>query len=338
VSGGNVSGTVQGKTGPDSFVERYLVEMTGKDTDLDRLVTEPSGLDAAGMIAAFSDPRLGRLGIPLMADFMTPEGSIYFDAIFGAYHGQRAIRNWLVPAMAEIEFIEFQPLGESIVFDDGAGGSSLDEWFMVANIGDDKIPLSRGVSVRRYRDGWINWACDVYDTASFRQPPPPGVEAAPLPPWPDVSWSVDPSVHLPTLSPTAHAWLDTRRAPGAVHATTASGLGSRDMLDLLANLTPGPEAILCSSLFHPGDAVVHDPKMGELRGHAEIERWLKNASSSRDALGPWLFNGDAAVQEWVAATPRYDGSSVNIRGTSVRRFASGFIVYAADYYDTAPLS
>jgi hypothetical protein len=323
--------------GPEGFIDRYLVEMSGQPADLDRLVTEPSGLDAAGMIAAISDPRLGQLGIPLMADFMAPDGSIYFDAIFGAYHGQRDIRNWLVPAMAEIEFIEFQPLAESVVFDDGAGGSSLDEWFMVANIGDDKIPLSRGVSVRKYRDGWITWACDVYDTSSFRQPPPPGVEAAPLPPWPDVPWSVDTAVSMPMLSPAAHAWLDARRAPGAEQLTD---LAARDVLDLLASLTPGPEAALCSSLFHPTDAVVHDPRMGELRGQPDIDRWLSERSvdvARRQALGPWLFNGDAAVQEWIAATPRDNGSTVGLRGTSVRRFADGFVVYACDYYDTAPL-
>jgi hypothetical protein len=325
---------------PGSFVEHYLVEMSGRDTDLDRLVTEPSGLDASGMIAAFSDPRLGRLGIPLMADFMAPEGSIYFDAIFGAYHGQRAIRNWLVPAMAEIEFIEFVPLAEPVVFDDGAGGSSLDEWFMIANIGDDKIPLSRGVSVRRYCEGWITWACDVYDTDSFRQPPPPGVEAAPLPPCPDVSWTVDTSVKLPMLSTAAQAWLDTSRVHGADLATDATGLTNRDILDLFANLVPGSEAGLCGSLFHPTDAVVHDPTMGELRGHDDINRWLTDASmqsSTRQALGPWLFNGDAAAQEWVAASTRADGSSVMLRGTSVARFADGSIAYAADYYDTAAL-
>ena len=34
-----------------------------------------------------------------------------------------------------------------------------------------------------------------------------------------------------------------------------------------------------------------------------------------------------------------DGSRVMmLRGTSVRRFADGWLTYAADYFDTAPLS
>jgi hypothetical protein len=107
------------------------------------------------MNEAISHPDVGRLGIALMADFTAPTGSIYYDAIFGAFHGQLAIRQWLVPAMAEIEFIDFVPMAEPLMFDDGEGGTSLDEWQMVMNLEGQKIPLSRGVSVRRYRDGWI---------------------------------------------------------------------------------------------------------------------------------------------------------------------------------------
>lgn len=86
----------------DQFVTSYVAAMQGKGMDLDRLVTEPSGLTANAMMEAFAHPDLGRLGITLMADFMAPEASIYYDAIFGAYHGQRAIRGWLVPAMADV--------------------------------------------------------------------------------------------------------------------------------------------------------------------------------------------------------------------------------------------
>ena len=123
----------------DAFVKTYITEMTGKAMDLERLVTEPSGLDAPEMMAAFAHRDLGRLGITMMADFMAPEGSIYYDAIFGAYRGQHAIRGWLVPAMADIEFIDFAPTAESVTFDDGEGGSSLDEWQMVMNLGDTKM-------------------------------------------------------------------------------------------------------------------------------------------------------------------------------------------------------
>lgn len=87
----------------DEFVKSYIAEMTGKAMDLDRLVTEPSPLSTAEMIEAFSHPDLGRLGITLMTDCMAPEGSIYYDAVFGAHRGQRAIRGWLLPAMADID-------------------------------------------------------------------------------------------------------------------------------------------------------------------------------------------------------------------------------------------
>jgi hypothetical protein len=131
----------------------------------------------------FAEPGRQPMALQMIADFMRPEGSIYFDAIYGAMDGQLATRQWLIPTMATIDFIQFVPLAPHVLFDDGEGGTSLDEWEMVAVIGDDRMPLSKGVSVRRYRDGWITWACDVYDTGVFRVPPPPeaGVEAAPIP-------------------------------------------------------------------------------------------------------------------------------------------------------------
>ena len=124
----------------ESFVKSYVAEMSGSDVDLERLVTEPSGLTGVGMNEAISHPDVGKLGIPLMADFMAPVGSLYYDAIFGAFHGQLAIRQWLVPAMAEIEFIDFVPMAEPLMFDDGEGGTSLDEWQMVMNLEGQKIP------------------------------------------------------------------------------------------------------------------------------------------------------------------------------------------------------
>jgi len=131
----------------DDFVRNHVSEVGGTQPDLDRVVTAPSGLSPEQMMQAVGHPDVGRLGIPLLADFMAPDGSLYYDAIFGAFHGQSAIRKWLVPAMAEIEFIEFVPTAQSAWFDDGLGGSSLDEWQMVMNLDGQQIPLSRGVSV-----------------------------------------------------------------------------------------------------------------------------------------------------------------------------------------------
>ncbi len=346
---------------PDQFVEAYVATMAGTAMDISRLVTEPSGLDAAGMIAAIGNPKLGRLGIPLMADFMAPEGSIYFDAIFGAYYGQASIRGWLVPAMAEIEFVEFVPMAEPVLFDDGLGGTSLDEWQMVANIGEEKIPLSRGVSVRRHRDGWITWACDCYDTAAFRQPPPQdsGIEAAPLPPWPRVEWTTDTSVVPTPLSEAARQWIKTRPAARAGSPGTSaggasagganvegqpSGLTHHEMLAVLDDPAAGVDFHLMSDLFHPTDSVYHDPIFGEFHGQAAIRNWITDVMSkvgnvAFEPLGPVLFDGTTSVQEWQQMAVLPGGSrSMMLRGTSVRRFSGGWLVYAADYFDTAPLA
>ena len=341
----------------DEFVKTYIAEMEGKAMDLSRLVDEPSGLDAPEMMAAFAHPNLGRLGITLMADFMAPEGSIYYDAIFGAYMGQHAIRGWLVPAMADIEFIDFAPMAESVTFDDGEGGTTLDEWQMIMNLGETKIPLSRGVSVRRYRDGWITWACDVYDTAAFRQPPPPempgmpGMPAEappPLPPWPRVEWTTATSVVPAPLSAAASAWVAQRRAARAADQPllleAASGLSHSDIHDLTHDPVTGYDFELVSDLFHPTDSVYIDPLFGEFHGQAAIRSWLTDIMPRAGALafeplgGP-LFDGTTSVLEWKQMAVAADGTrTMMLRGTSVRRYADGWVVYAADYFDTAPLA
>ncbi len=307
-----VSGSREGDYGAlmgitvNEFVTAYIAEMSGKEVELDRVVTSPSGLTGQGMIEAISHPEVGRLAIQLMADFMAPEGSLYYDAIFGAFTGQLAIRQWLVPAMAEIEFIDFVPMAEAVWFDDGQGDTSLDEWQMVMNLDGQKIPLSRGVSVRRYRDGWITWACDVYDTAAFRQPPPPDMTGPPppqLPPCPVIDWAIDITVSPATLG----------------------------------------NPLRISEPFHPTDSVYIDPIAGELLGEAAITGWLGEAAAAADAsvfapLGPLLSDGTTSVQEWKRLTAGSDGIDATLRGTSVRRVVDGSVVYAADYYDTAALT
>lgn len=57
----------------DTFVSRYLAEMCGQPIDLDRVVSTPSGLTPEQMMEAIGHPDIGKLGIPLMADFMAPE-------------------------------------------------------------------------------------------------------------------------------------------------------------------------------------------------------------------------------------------------------------------------
>ncbi len=354
---------------PDQFVDLYVARMSGKAMDIDRLVTEPCGLAAAGMMAVLGHPGLGRLGIPFMADVMKPEGSIYFDAIFGAYSGQAAIRAWLLPAMASIGFIDFVPMAEPVLFDDGEGGTSLDEWQMVATIedrvsdrsedartddsgkarGEIRIPLSRGVSVRRFRDGWITWACDVYDTGPMRQPPPTqsGVEAAPLPPCPRVAWATDTSGVTTPLSSAARAWVESRtKARGGAGPTlveTVSGLSHQDLHDVLNDPATGSDFNLLGDMCHPTDSVYIDPIFGEFRGQTAIRTWLNDVMAkvgnlAFEPVGPVLFDGTTSAQEWKQMAVLPDGNRVMMmRGTSVRRFVNGWLVYAADYFDTAAL-
>jgi len=295
------------------FVESYLAANEGQQQDLDRVVSEPTGLDAAGMLAALADPRFtepGRQSVALemMSDFMAPTGSIYYDAIYGAFDGQAAVRNWLIPTMASIDFIEFVPTAPHALIDDGLGGTSIDEWQMWAVFGEDRMPLPKGVSVRRYRDGWITWACDVYDTGPFRVPPPPeaGFEAAPIPDWPRTVWRPDPNV--------------------------AEVLASS--VDFSAD----------ADEFHPTDSVYHDPIFGEIRGREAIRSWMTDIMGKAgnlvfEPLGPALDDGTTWVQEWQQMAIQPDGSRVFMtRGTSVRRRdADGLFVYASDYFDTASL-
>jgi len=296
----------------DQFVESYVAKNEDAAQHLDRLVVEPSGLDAAGMLQAlanpwFTEPGRQPVALQMMSDFMAPDGSIYYDAIYGAFHGQVAIRNWLIPTMATIDFIEFVPTAQHALFEDESGGTSLDEWQMFAAIDDDRIPLSRGVSVRRHRDGWISWACDVYDTGPFRVPPPPesGVEAAPIPDWPRTVWESDSNVP---------------------ETSTSS-------IDFSAD----------AERFHPTDSVYHDPIFGEIRGREAIRAWLvdimgKVGNVVFEPLGPLLDDGNTSVQEWQQMAVQPDGSRVFMtRGTSVRRRVDGVITYAADYFDTASL-
>ncbi|MDH3752283.1 MAG: nuclear transport factor 2 family protein [Acidimicrobiia bacterium] len=330
---------------PDAYVEAYLSERGGQPADLDRFVEESSGLDAESILEVIGNPRLGRQAIEVMADLMRPHDSIYYDAIFGAYHGQRDIRAWLVPAMAEIEFIDFVPTAASVLFDDGEGGSSLDEWQMFANMEGERIPLSRGVSVRRYRDGWITYAADVYDTSGFRQPPPPGVDAPDLPDWPRVAWPTEPDSSPEPPGAAASAWMASRAGaePGRV-LERPSGLGNLEMHQVLNDATRRSDSDVMADLMHPTDMQFIDPLFGELRGQAEVRACLaditgKAGAIAFDPVGPVLFDGATSVQEWVQVAVLADGSRVDMtRGTTVRRFADGWLVYAAEYYDTAPLA
>jgi hypothetical protein len=285
----------------DDYVNRFVAGVDDVNS-VDRRVDVPCGLTPVEMNEALAHARFAddrAFGIQMMADFMKPEGSRYFDAIYGSFHGQAEIRQWLVPTMASIDFIDFRPMAEPVFLDDGEGTTSVDEWQMFMG----EIPLSRGVSVRRYRDGWITWACDVYDTALFRQPGPDG-ETAPLP-----------------APPSPGDWTRDPRAPT---------VAAKDV-DFDAD---------CDQ-FHPTDSVYLDPIFGEFHGRENIRTWMvdimgKVGDIEFVPVGPELNDGSTYVQEWVQMAVTPDGRRVPMtRGTSVRRYRDGHTVHAADYFDTA---
>lgn len=287
----------------DEYVNRFVSSVSDPNS-ITRRIDEPCGLTPVEMHEALSHPRFAddrAYGIQMMGDFMKPEGSRYFDAIYGSFFGQGDIRGWLVPTMASIDFIEFRPTSEVAFLADGEGATSVDEWQMF--MGD--IPLSRGVSVRRYQDGWITWACDVYDTAPFRQPGPDG-EMAPLPaPPPPGEWVAHP---------------------------TAPTVAARNV-DFDAD---------CDQ-FHPVDSVYLDPIFGEFHGREAIRAWMvdimgKVGDIEFVPVGPELNDGSTYVQEWVQMAVTPEGRRVPMtRGTSVRRYRDGHTVHAADYFDTATI-
>lgn len=321
---------------PAAWVEAYL-NQPDRPEGLDRLGDRSSGLDANGILAVLGDTRLGPDVIHAMSDLMHPTDSMYYDAIYGAFHGQVAIRNWLVPTMAEISFIEFVPKQPTEVFGRGDATSSVDEWQMIAVLDGERVPLPLGVSVRHYADGWITWNADVYDTGAFRTPAGGDSDAPPLPDPPRTSWNAEEAAE-PTLSADALAWLEARDRGGA---EASAGLSHDDLHAIVHHGIHGADADVVADLMHPTDSVLLDPRIGEVTGQAAIRAALGTAAVNATRqptaqVGPLLFNGSCSVREWVQTPVLPDGGlGPQVRGTSVRRYRDGHITYAAEYLDTA---
>ena len=290
-------------------IQQYLSAWHSRNEDNEHVSAGITGLSATEILQMFEHPALRlpehkHAGVSLMVDLMAESDSMYFDAIYGAMYGREDIRGWLIPMMKEIDFIEFTPTQPSAVFDRSSDTWTLDEWQMFAVFGDDRIPLPKGVSVRRYVDGFITQACDVYDTASMRQPGPDG-SVADIPGVPVVNWVRDQSVP------------DHR-------------IGMTDV------------SKLCTQ-FHPTESVYFDPVHGEFHGRDAIAAWLSTHLAGmenvvREAVGPALTNGTTSVQEWQHILVQPNGERTFLtRGTSVQRTDGQFITYAADYYDAASL-
>ncbi len=340
----------------DAFVAAYLASSAGAEgMDLERVITEPSGLSHEEMSTIFAHPQLGMRGLEVMVDLMKPEGSMYFDAIFGANYGQHDIRHWLIPTMQENAFLEFRPTGPGLFIDDAEGGTSADEWVMVAKIEGKEIPLGNGISVRRFRDGWIVDAIDVYDTAPSRMPPPEDAAAMigdmppppPLPPYPVMEFKAV-EQDVPSLSEAARQWLTARQAvhaAGTEHAnTTPSTLSNEELHHLHNHPSVAMDPQLVADMMHPTDSVYIDPLFGRFEGQAKIRDWYtdimgKVGDIKFEALAPIAWDGNTSLQMWRQYAEPEGGDRVNMAwGFSLRKFKDGWITYAADYFDTAAMA
>lgn len=307
----------------DGFLDRAATGL-----DIDRVVQDAPGVDATTITHVLGDGRLGSHVIEAMSDLMHPTESMYYDAIFGAFHGQVAIRNWLVPTMNDISFIEFVPTAPTEEFERAGATSSIDEWQMWATLGEERMPLPRGISTRHYEDGWVRWNADVYDTSPMRRPPSDAdadVEALPAPP--QTPWQTEPMAP-PARSDALRAWLDTPVAERCA-------LDHADIHTIMITPELGLDPEVVGPLWHPDESRLHEPT-AEYVGRDEIQAHLDKRRAGRTSLtleqvGPPLFNGACTSFEWVATPP----GGPSVRGTSVCRYDNGLITYAADYYDTA---
>lgn len=329
-----------------AYIDRYREEMKGKPLDPARFVGKPSGLSHRDIHSVINDRSLGERFFEIHSDMLDPEKSVYIDPFFGDLHGQRAIRAWLVPIMSgQGSGASFDPVFPAAFLDDGEGGTSIDEWVLTQPVDGKWEKIVRGVSVRRYRDGWVRDAVDFFDTTpirmgmAFREKQ--GDRVVALPDWPRVPTKPWVRTEPPApLSAAATAWrADHAKKP----ADQFTGLSNRDLHDMLFEQPRGDNFYSeFTALLHPSASVYIDPIFGEVHGRKEIGDWLadvmpKAGNIAFELTEKPVFDGDMSYSEWrqVAILPSGE-RVVMTRGCSIRRYKGGWITYAADYFDTAP--
>ncbi|WP_144037743.1 WHG domain-containing protein [Sphingopyxis sp. KK2] len=329
-----------------AYIDRYREETKGKPLDPARFVGTPSGLSHRDIHSVINDRSLGERFFEIHSDMLDPEKSVYIDPFFGDLHGQRAIRAWLVPIMSgQGSGASFDPVFPAAFLDDGEGGTSIDEWMLTQPVNGEWVKIVRGVSVRRYRDGWVRDAVDFFDTTpirmgmAFREKQ--GDRVVALPDWPRVPTKAWVRTAPPApLSAAAAAWrADHAKRP----ADQPTGLSNRDLHDLLFEQPRGDNFYSeFTALLHPTASVYIDPIFGEVHGRGEIGDWLADVMPKAGKIVFELtekpvFDGDMSYSEWRQVAILPDGKRVIMtRGSSIRRYKGGYVVYAADYFDTAP--
>lgn len=271
-----------------------------------------------------------------LADFMHPGRGVYFDALHGTQDGAAAARRLVADPPARV------PVFPPLLFSDALGSVSMTEW---ETAGD--APL-KGISVRRMSGPWIDYAADYYDTGPARRMA--FEQGLALPEWPRSAPDVDDGRPRTSLSAAALDWLASRRALRAgggwsvsSTVTEPSGLGAEDMHAILNDRSTEREFDIICDLMHPTGAVYVDPIFGVFQGQARIREWLtdimgKVGKASYVPVGAPLLKDGVSFQEWRQVAPLPDGGEIVMsRGASVRRFEDGWMTYAADYFDTAPM-
>jgi limonene-1,2-epoxide hydrolase len=140
-----------------------------------------AAMDHRELHRIINDRSTGDAFFEIFCDHLHPTDSVYIDPIFGRFEGREAIRAWLVPVMKKVGDVSFDAI-EPAFFAPGEGAetetrhlghgavdSSFDEWMLSMHLPDGStIPVVRGCSVRKFRDGYIVYACDYFDTHPLR--------------------------------------------------------------------------------------------------------------------------------------------------------------------------
>jgi hypothetical protein len=329
-----------------AWVAAYRRERERRPLDDAVVVETPSGLSHADIHAIIVDRGLSPRFFDMLADFVRPERGVYFDALHGAHATQRGVRRFLAEVMSEAADTRFEAVFPPQLFTDAHGSVSVEEW--EAFPPGATAPALKGISIRRLSGPWIDYAADYYDTMPLRRAAAKAGRA--LPEWPreapDV-WDDRPSA---PLSAAARDWLARRRAVRAAGGWDVtrtveepSGLSARDMHAIMNDRSTERDFDVICDLMHPTEALYVDPIFGTFRGQARIRGWLtdimgKVGKATYVAQGAALLADGVSFQEWRQVAPLPGGGEIVMsRGASVRRFADGWMTYAADYFDTAPM-
>ena len=329
-----------------AWIEAWRSSREAGPLDENIVVSSPNGLSHADIHAIIVNRSLSPRFYDMLADFVQPEMGIYFDALFGPYESQRAVRRFLASVMPDAADTRFEAVFPAHLFSDEHGSVSVEEWEAFAP--GAARPTAKGISIRRMSGPWIDYAADYYDTGPMRREAAKVGRDMPAGPkgGPEV-WDDRP---VAPLSAAARSWLAGRRALRAAGgwdvATTVeqpSGLSIRDMHAIMNDRSTERDFDIICDLMHPTDSVYVDPIFGVFQGQAIIRQWLtdimgKVGNAGYVPVGTALLSGGLSFQEWQQVAPLPDGREIPMtRGASVRRFADGWMTYAADYFDTAPM-